>query len=379
MKTKQLLFFDNQFDVIFETNNFKNNSAQLVIVFGDRLIFEKLDIYSKIRELFINANIVILSTSGHLSNKAFHQDEIVINAIEFEKSSTRVIQLKTQEIENNFDHIDEYSNFFDDEKLKSILVLSEGSFVNGTELIRIISKKSKEKIPVYGGLAGDMFRFESTIVGLNENPSQGNIVLIGFYGDSIGFKFGIKGGWRDFGPEREVTQSVKNTLYKIGDDYALDLYKEYLGEYATELPSAALYFPLSIKHNQNSERLVRTVLSINEKEKSMTFAGDIPEGSFIKFMRSNSDDLLDASHLAAVDAFVEVSSPHLVFAVSCVGRRIVLDNREEEEFEIIKKNIPKYSMLTGFYSYGEIAPNINKTISCDLYNQSILLTTIYEK
>jgi len=379
MKTKQLIYFENDFKVTFETKEFVDKNVQLVIIFGDREVLENIDIYSKAKEQFPIANIVILSTSGHLSNDSMYIDHIVVNAIEFEKSEAKTIEFQTDVLTSNPNCLDEYLDFFENEKLQSIIVLSEGTFVNGTELIKIISNKVKRNIPVCGGLAGDMFRFEKTIVGLNQNPTSGNIVLIGFYGDDICFKFGIKGGWRDFGPEREVTHSVKNTLYKIGDYNALDLYKEYLGEYAHELPGASLYFPLSIKYTPDSEPLVRTVLSINEKEKSMTFAGDIPEGSLTKFMRSNSDDLLDACQVAVNDAVSDVNNSHFIFVVSCVGRRVVLGNRQDEELDIIKANLPQNSLITGFYSYGEIAPNINKTFSCDLYNQSILITTIYEK
>ena len=168
--------------------------------------------------------------------------------------------------------------FSDD--LKSILVISEGSFVNGTELITELIRQTNNAVPIFGGLAGDEYHFEKTIVGLNADASQGKIVVIGFYGEHIHFGFASEGGWSDFGPEREVTQSEKNVLYKIGDRFALDLYKEYLGKYADELPGSSLYFPLSMKENSHSKPVVRTILSIDEKNKSI--GNDILCSTYIK-------------------------------------------------------------------------------------------------
>jgi hypothetical protein len=266
--------------------------------------------------------------------------------------------------------------FSDD--LKSILVISEGSFVNGTELITELIRQTNNAVPIFGGLAGDEYHFEKTIVGLNADASQGKIVVIGFYGEHIHFGFASEGGWSDFGPEREVTQSEKNVLYKIGDRFALDLYKEYLGKYADELPGSSLYFPLSMKENSHSKPVVRTILSIDEKSKSMTFAGNIPVGSKVRLMKGNFDKLVDASYQAAHEIKEQQQqNPQLALLVSCVGRKIVLGNRTEEEIEAVKEVFGSNLLVCGFYSYGEISPTLNN-VACELHNQTMTITTLYE-
>ena len=203
-------------------------------------------------------------------------------------------------------------------------------------------------------------------------------MIVGFYGNAIRFGFGSEGGWSDFGPEREVTKSDKNILYKIGDRYALDLYKEYLGQYSKDLPASALYFPLSMKENEKSEPVVRTILAINEEEKSMTFAGNIPQGSFIRLMKGNFDKLIDAAYHAGNNALLNQSEKSkLALIVSCVGRKIVLGNRIEEELELSKNTLGDSTTICGFYSYGEFSPNLDQ-ISCELHNQTITITTLSE-
>jgi hypothetical protein len=368
----------NEEKVIFESEQFNSQNVNLVLAFGERVFLEKSTPFQKLKSLYPNAQIVICSTAGQISNTNLVENNLVSTAIAFQKTTIKVSEI---DILVNSD-IKVLGNTIKDELfldgLKSLLVISEGSFINGTELINELILQTKESIPIFGGLAGDGYNFEKTIVGLNNDPSPGKIVIIGFYGDFIHFGFGSEGGWSDYGPEREVTYSDKNVLYKIGDRFALDLYKEYLGKYADELPGSSLYFPLSMKENIESEPIVRTILSIDEENKSMTFAGNIPVGATVRLMKGNFDKLIDASYNAAAQIQKKQKSvPELALLVSCVGRKIVLGNRIEEEIEVIKEVFGDKMLVCGFYSYGEISPTLNN-VACELHNQTMTITTMYE-
>ena len=379
MKLQQIKVDENNNEIVlFTTDQFNSINANLVIAFGERLFLEKTAPYQKLKGLYPNATIVICSTSGQISNINLVQNNLVATAIAFEKTKIKATEI---DILLNPDIKLLGKKIKDDllsDDLKSILVISEGSLINGTELINELILQTREAVPIFGGLAGDEYNFEKTIVGLNSDASAGKIVAIGFYGDNIHFGFASEGGWSDFGPEREVTHSEKNILYKIGDRFALDLYKEYLGKYAEELPGSSLYFPLSMKENAMSEPVVRTILSIDEEKKSMTFAGDIPIGSMVRLMKGNFDKLIDASYNAAALIHKNQSNiPELALLVSCVGRKIVLGNRIEEEIEVVKEVFGDKMLVCGFYSYGEISPILNK-VACELHNQTMTITTIYE-
>lgn len=378
MKLQQILIDNqNEENIIFSSPDFYANNANLVMAFGGRDFLESVSPYKKLKKLYPEAQIVICSTSGQISNSAIVENNIVSTAIEFEKTTIKIAEIDLSK-NNNIQELGlvvkrELLN----KDLKSIVVISEGSFVNGTELVDELGRQTNHSLPIFGGLAGDNVAFQKTLVGLNEDASEGKVVLIGFYGNEINFSFGCKGGWSDFGPEREVTLSEKNVLYKIGDRFALDIYKEYLGKYANDLPGSALYFPLSMKESKDSASVVRTILSIDEKTKSMTFAGNIPQGSFIRLMKGNFDKLIDASYNAASESFSNhPKEPELALIVSCVGRKIVLGNRVEEEFEAVKE-VSGDTLLCGFYSYGEISPITNHK-SCELHNQTMAILTISE-
>jgi len=139
-----------------------------------------------------------------------------------------------------------------------------------------------------------------------------------------------------------------------------------------------LYFPLLMKVNTGAEPIVRTILSINEENKSMTFAGNIPIGASVRLMKGNFDKLIDASYNAAEHIHSrQTYEPELALLVSCVGRKIVLGNRIEEEIDAVKEVFGDKMLVCGFYSYGEISPTL-KNVACELHNQTMTITTMYE-
>jgi hypothetical protein len=80
---------------------------------------------------------------------------------------------------------------------------------------------------------------------------------------------------------------------------------------------------------------------------------------------------------ASRSALPDVSGPQLAVAISCVGRRLVLGERTEEEIEATLEALAPGAELVGFYSYGEIGPHAEGF--CDLHNQTMTVTTIGER
>ncbi len=264
--------------------------------------------------------------------------------------------------------------------LRGVLVFSDGLKVNGSELVRGLAASLPPAAKITGGLAGDADRFRSTWVVIDGRPQEGAVCAVGLYGDAIRIGHGSEGGWDVFGIERDVTRSAGNVLYELGGRPALPLYKEYLGDRAAGLPATALLFPLALRLPGVPEKqLVRTILAVDDSTQSLVFAGDIPQGSKAQFMQANFDRLIDGAAGSArmtrrtADAG---DAACLSIAVSCVGRRLVLGERTEEELESVLEVLSPGSHQVGFYSYGEISPCW--TGGCDLHNQTMTLTTLVE-
>jgi len=124
---------------------------------------------------------------------------------------------------------------------------------------------------------------------------------------------------------------------------------------------------------------VRTIQSINEEDQSMIFAGDIPEGSKVRFMKANFDRLIDAASLAAKTSLTTLQemSPKVAILISCVGRKLILGSRIDEEVEAVREILGQGTLITGFYSYGEISP-VNESTKCELHNQTMTITCFEE-
>ena len=235
-----------------------------------------------------------------------------------------------------------------------------------------------EGVIITGGLAGDGAKFKTTLVGLNETPTEGRIVAVGFYGNDLSITYGSVGGWDSFGPERLITKSDENVLYELDHLPALDIYKKYLGEHAKELPGSGLLFPLSIRMPDSNDAIVRTILAVNEDEKSLTFAGNMPQENYARLMKANFDRLIEGASTAAQNSIDTIlQKPDLAILISCVGRKLVLNHRIEEEVEEIRKVYGDSTAIMGFYSYGEISPS--NVMKCDLHNQTMTITTFTEK
>ncbi len=234
-------------------------------------------------------------------------------------------------------------------------------------------------VTVTGGLAGDGERFKETLVVHGEGAERDLVAVLGISGDRIAVGHGSLGGWDPFGPERLITRSSGNVLHELDGKSALELYKRYLGEHAAGLPATGLLFPLSLRTGDAATAVVRTILSVDEQRQSMTFAGDVPEGAWARLMKANSDRLIDGA-VGAARACVASgsSSPQLGICISCVGRRLVLKQRTEEEVEGVRDVLGAQAVLTGFYSYGEISP-LSPSFGCALHNQTMTVTSLEER
>lgn len=377
MKTVQVIKHqDKEWNFTSEKKDLKN---PLVLVFGNRYLLESATIFEEIKKLFPDGNIVFGSTSGEIMGANVFENSIVVTAIEFEKSSYVIHSENIVEYKNDSEKLGQkLSSKFNKEGLKHLFIVSEGSLINGSALIKGLEKNSTDQITITGGLCGDDARFEKTVASYNTNPKEGEIIAIGLYGASLEITCANYGGWSPFGPERIITKSVNNVLYELDGKPALDLYKKYLGDKANELPQAALLYPLSLRIKGSSEIVVRTILNIDEKSNTMILAGDVPEGATVQLMMSTVDDIAEGASKAGMYAMESrTKKPDLALLVSCIGRKLVMNQRTEEEIEEVIEAIGSQAVVAGFYSYGELSPFSNQ-IGCKLHNQTMTLTLISE-
>jgi hypothetical protein len=349
----------------------------LALVFGSPKLLRTSARLEEIRKAFPRARLVGCSTAGEILGSEVSDDTLTCTAVEPTAAKIRVARaiLETQPLDEAGAQLAEELMARD---LRHVLVFAEGLQVNGSDLAAGMQSVLPHRVSLTGGLAGDGDRFRETVV-LCDEPTEREIVGVGFYGASLRVGFGSLGGWDPVGPERVVTRAEGNVLFELDGEPALDLYRRHLGADAAGLPASGLRYPLSLHVEGTATDVVRTLLSVDDASHSIRFAGDIPTGGRARFMQANFERLIDGATRAAgaTTAPLRGAKPELAVLVSCVGRKLVLQQKVADEVAAVRAVLGERAAITGFYSYGELAPALGET-SCRLHNQTMTITALSE-
>ncbi|MEM8598641.1 MAG: FIST N-terminal domain-containing protein [Bacteroidota bacterium] len=355
--------------------------AHLVLAFGTR---ERTDaaLFEVLRARYPQAHVALCSTAGNILGTQVSDPRVSVTAVRFAATPVQAAQVLLREVGGDHEagrllaeRLVAYAT--EESPLVHVLVLSDGQEVNATRLVNGFNRVLPAATTLSGGLAGDGDRFEETLVGLDAPPAPGVIAALGFYGTALQVGCGSAGGWAPFGPSRLVTRAEDSDLFELDGTSALDLYRRYLGPFAAALPAAALRFPLELSDG-DAEPVVRTILHIDDDTGTMTFAGSIPEGARVRLMRASYENLVDGAIDAAEETGSNPDAADFALCISCVGRRIVLGQRVEDETEGVRDLLGDRVALAGFYSYGELAPSLPGG-ACTLHNQTMTITTFAEQ
>lgn len=385
MDTYSLFYNQNKYAGWSEIFPNVDSTRTLIIIFAAPEFIHNPSPIKELCQHYPKSNIIGCSTAGEISGGHIYDNSISVAILKFHDTEVKSVKKEinhSNESENAGECISKSLNQPD---LKGIFVLSDGLNVNGSELVKGLNTIEDKSIVITGGLSGDGKAFKKTWVIFNGEILSNHIVAFGLYGKKIKIGHASRGGWSAFGPERLITRSNNNVLYELDERPALELYKEYLGEKSAGLPATGLLYPLAIRKDSiDKEPLVRTILSVDELSQSLTFAGDIPQGYYAQLMRLNYDKLITSASEAGTVAFNMIlktysnsNLPILSIAISCVGRRLLLGERTEEEVESMSEIFSSKTQQIGFYSYGEISPYT--TGDCNLHNQTMTVTIFYEQ
>lgn len=376
MIKKSYIYEDGKWDCELDSSFDSQNT--LVICFGSTNFDDIKDGFEDIITNFKTSKIIGCSTSGEIHNDLLYTSSLSVMVMKFESTTLALSTVNIQNVDDSFDIGKKIASELTKPNLKSIFVLSDGLNINGSQLTKGFSSSLSTDVVVTGGLAGDDANFSKTWVVVDNKPVSNYVTAIGFYGDNFKVAYGSQGGWKKFGIDRMVTDASNNVLYKLDDHPALEVYKKYLGEKSAELPASGLLYPLMIKEEGSTESKVRTILAVNEEEQSITFAGDIPNGSEVMFMKATFDELIEGASEAgnSLLSFDYANQEAACIAISCVGRKLVLGQKTEDELEAVYNIFGENVEQIGYYSYGEISPL--KDGRCDLHNQTMTLTLFWE-
>ena len=304
-------------------------------------------------------NLIGCTTDGEISNEGFSTGSavlvgIVTDRIDFHLS---VVENLSQDSEDAGRKLAQGLP----ESTRYLQLFSDGITGNGCAILRGVSSVFGDKIPVSGGTAADDGKFQKTWQFAGKRMLTDAAVAVGFSGD---FKLGtgVHSGWTPIGLSKKVTRSSENVLYELNGEPALKVFERFLGKHAHKLPEIGVEYPLGLAGRWGDVGgedyfLLRATMSVNRKEGSIRFAGEIPEGAMVNLTCGDISSVLKAARKTAQLAMTDLGDAEavMIFCYSCMARKIVLGRRTREEIELIRKAIGPELPVVGFYSYGEFS------------------------
>lgn len=381
MKTLQLRLKSNS-DLPKQLASLAAAQPDLIIVFGGVNFFETPDLANALKACAPNAALVGCSTAGEIAVDRVYDNNCIITAIHFDNTRVRAVSTEIGGMTDSFGAGARIGQALPAEGLSGVFILGTGVAINGSAVVAGLQANIAQGIAISGGLAADAGAFKQTWTLGPDGSSDKHIVAVGLYGDKVQLSYGTFAGWEPFGPARKVTRCDQNVLYELDGERALDIYKRYLGDYAKDLPGSGLLFPFEMFGSEHEKSgIFRTILGIDEQEGSLTLAGDIDPNGYLKLMHSSTDKLIEGAETAAKTALGKSSSDSddasVAILVSCIGRKLVMGDRVDEEVEAVANTLGENTCVTGYYSNGEIAGTAFHG-ECRLHNQTMTITWISE-
>jgi hypothetical protein len=379
LRSKQIII-RKPTDLAVTLGAFKDDAVDLLLVFGSVEHLMSTSLCQLLRNTFPDALQLGCSTAGEITADGVNDGSCTITAIEFDQTRLSQGSTRLTGMDDSFAAGERLGKQIAAADLKAVLVFGPGVQINGSALVNGITSIIGTGIPVTGGLAGDGGAFKETFTIGPEGVANDQVVAVGLSGDGLRFGHGSFGGWEPFGPARKVTRCDGNILHELDGEPALEIYRRYLGEHAKDLPASGLLFPFAMLGEDHSAvGLIRTILGIDETNGSLILAGEINPDGYLRLMHASTDKLVNGAESAAeaAAAMAQGAGESLAILVSCVGRKLVMGNRVDEEVEAVGEVFGKGGILTGFYSYGEISP-FAPGASCKLHNQTMTITCLSE-
>lgn len=357
----------------------KDCSADLLLIFGSVEHFSSPGFHDSIQRVFPKAMLLGCSTAGEITTEGVDDGTCTLTALTFDKTSLSHGSTCLSGMDDSFAAGERLGKQIASLDLKAVLVFGPGLHINGSALVNGITSIIGSNIPITGGLAGDGGAFKETLTIGPDGVANNQVVAVGLSGEGLHFGHGSFGGWEPFGPARKVTRSDGNILHELDGEPALEIYRRYLGEHAKGLPASGLLFPFAMLGEDHSAvGLIRTILGIDEATGSLILAGEIDPDGYLRLMHASTDKLVNGAELAAeAAAMTQGRNESLAILVSCVGRKLVMGDRVDDEVEAVSDVFGEACVLTGFYSYGEISP-FAAGASCKLHNQTMTITCLSE-
>jgi methyl-accepting chemotaxis protein len=317
-----------------------------------------------------DAQIIGCSSCGEFTSEKIGSNGLALSLMSSEKYTfkARAYSGISNDLEGVVRKITgELKDFTDSSELFSVLMFADGLSGKGEEAVLSIFTAYNADVKIFGGLAGDNFKLNQTIVSANETVCNDGISLCIISGGDI-FGSGIKHGYKPMSAPLLATKASGNILYTINNRPAWQVWKDTVRDKARKngmdvdrLNSKEDLLQLFLRYElglltENGYK-IRVPLSKNDDD-SLNFGSSIHEGITFRIMDGSIEGQIESAENAARSAIKDLAGrkPIGAFVFDCVCRASVLGDCYSNAIEAIKKEIGDIPLI-GFESYGEICIN----------------------
>ena len=318
----------------------------------------KLDI-DTVCELLNDEGIQIFgaTSSGEFISSEIKEESIVIMLFDMHPSHFKLVFLEAgehSEFEIATQLGEEGKKTF--ENAAFIIASGWSNEIDGEEVIKGIENGFGSGATIFGGMAGDDLSLTGPTAFTQGKSSVTGLVALILDQDNVEVSGVATCGWKPIGITKTVTKSEGNIVYTIDDEPALDLVAKYLGlnldkKFNNMVFDLGGYYPLQLER-EDAPPVMRTAQMGNIENRSLICAGNVPQGSKVRFSLPPDFDVIDT----VVEECMEVKEEQLqdadaVIMFSCISRYLSFGVMTSEEIERVNEvwNAP----MVGFFTYGE--------------------------
>ena len=329
----------------------------------------------KIQKYFLenypNSAFIGTTTDGIIDGKNVYNDtKSTATFTIFEKTTLHSILLQHKDYDGSYDIGEALAKELYTKNTKAIISFADGINTNGEEFVNGLYAIAPD-VTLSGGLAADNGMLDTTYVFDKKEIVSSGAVGVSLNSDELNVTKKYTFDWMPLGRKLKVTKAIKNRIYEIEGMPAVDIYGKYFGyELANRLPQVGIEFPLIFEKDGVS--VGRAVL-FKHNDGSLTFAGNIPVGTEVRFGVGNIERILQNSNYHISNMMEELKyEPEAVFVYSCMARRRFMNESISDELEVLNK----IGNVSGFFTYGEFFHSEDHN---QLLNETMTLLVLSEE
>lgn len=346
-------------------HNIDNAPSLLIQIFSantDQTFLSAL--LSELNALLPDAVIIGTTTDGEIMDGKVSSGKVVLSFTRFAHTTLKYGVVRHHENES-FESGRHLARQLAGEDTRLLISFADGLHTNGEEFLKGIASVD-DKVVVAGGLAGDNFRFEKTLVFTRDEIIEEGAVAVALESKHLHLHTDYSFNWQPIGIEMTVTKVDHNRLYTLNDKKVVDIYSHYLGIKPEEfMQGTGINFPLIV--NRNGINAARAILS-KEDDGSVIMAGNLSVGDKVRIGFGDAKGILNQTQ--KIIESISGKPSEVIFVYSCTARRYFMGEAIETEIFPLQSIAP----VSGFFTYGEFFTSGKN----ELLNQAMTIVSLSE-